>query len=120
MPLTDLDLGGTQVADLSTLKGMKLTTLKCHKTPVSDLTSLTGMPLTSLNLLGCPKLHDLSSLKGMNLSEIRLTPQNFTKDSLEVLRECKSLKTIIVGEKASDVLAAQDFWKKVDAGEFKP
>jgi hypothetical protein len=65
-------------------------------------------------------LHDLAPLKGMNLSEIRLTPKSFTKDSLEALRQCKSLKTVIIGEKAVDVLAAQDFWKKVDAGEFNP
>jgi hypothetical protein len=30
------------------------------------------------------------------------------------------LKSVIVGEKASDVLPAPDFWKKCDAGEFKP
>ena len=78
MPLTSLDLGATQVADLSTLRGMKLTTLNCYKTQVSDLAPLAGMPLTSLNLLDCPKLHDLAPLAGMNLSEICLTPKNFT------------------------------------------
>jgi hypothetical protein len=55
----------------------------------------------------------------MNLSEISLTPKNFTRETLEVLRECKSLKTIVIGLKGSDRLAAQDFWKKCDAGEFK-
>ncbi len=99
---------------------MKLTTLNCSKTPVSDLSPLAGMPLTSLNLFGCPQLHDLSPLKGMNLSEIRLTPANFAKDSLEVIRQCQGLKKIIVGEKPSDVLAAQDFWRKFDVGEFAP
>ena len=121
MPLTSLDIGGTQVAELSTLKGMKLTKFLCHKSPVSDLTPLAGMPLTTLNVFGCPRLHDLAPLKGMNLTEIRLSPGNFTKDSLEVLRTCKSLKNVVVGEKASDILkGAQDFWKKVDAGEFPP
>jgi hypothetical protein len=120
MPLTSLDLGGTQVADLSTVRGKKLTTLNCYKTPVSDLTPLEGMPLTSLNLLDCPKLHDLTPLTGMSLSEISLTPRNFTRDRLEVLRQCKSLKAIVIGPKASDRLAVQDFWKKFDAGEFKP
>jgi Leucine-rich repeat (LRR) protein len=120
MPLTSLDLGGTQVADLSALRGKKLTMLSCYKTPVSDLTPLAEMPLASLNLLECPKLHDLAPLTGMNLTEISLTPTNFTKDKLEVLRQCKSLKTIVTGTKATDRLAAQDFWKKIDAGEFKP
>src|SRR5580692_2322754 len=99
---------------------MKLTALYCHKMQVSDLAPLAGMPLTSLNLLDCPQLHDLAPLQGINLSEIRLTPKNFSKESLGVIRQCKSLKTILVGEKTSDGLAAQDFWKKYDAGEFKP
>jgi hypothetical protein len=56
----------------------------------------------------------------MSLTEIRLSPKNFTKESLEVLRPCKSLKKIIIGEKGTDTLAAKDFWRMVDAGEFKP
>ena len=119
-PLTSLELAGTQVADLSALKGKKLTRLSCSKTQVSDLTPLAGMPLTSLNIHECSKLHDLTPLKGMNLTEIVLTPANFTKDKLEVLRECKSLKIVVTGSKASDRLTAQDFWKKVDEGAFKP
>jgi Leucine-rich repeat (LRR) protein len=120
MPLTSLDIGGTAVSDLSTLKGMKLTTLSCYKTSVSDLSPLAGMPLTSLNLFGCPRLHDVAPLKGMNLTEIRLSPRNFAKDNVEVLRACKTLKTVIVGEKASEVLKVEDFWKKFDAGELQP
>jgi len=56
----------------------------------------------------------------MNLAEIELTPKNFPTDNLEVLRQCKSLKTIVIGAKATDKLTAQDFWKKFDAEEFKP
>jgi len=78
------------------------------------------MPLTTLNVVSCPQLHDLMPLKGMNLTEIRLSPRNFSNDNLEVLRGCKNLKTVIVGEKASDVLTAQAFWKRFDAGDFKP
>jgi hypothetical protein len=99
---------------------MKLTTLNCYQTQVSDLAPLEGMPLTSLNLLECSKLHDLTPLKRINLTEISLTPRQFTKDQLEILRQCKSLKTIVIGVKGPDRLTAQDFWKKVDAGEFKP
>ena len=101
MALTSLDLGGTQVADLSTLRGMKLTTLNCYKTQVSDLAPLEGMPLMSLNLLECPKLHALAPLTRMNLTEISLTPKNFTKEMLEVIRPCKSLKTIVIGLRSS-------------------
>ena len=86
----------------------------------ADLAPLAGMPLTSLNLLDCPRLHDLAPLAGMSLSEIQLTPKNFTKDRLEVVRQCKSLKTLVIGRKSTDLLAAPDFWKQFDAGEFKP
>jgi hypothetical protein len=51
---------------------------------------------------------------------LSLTPKHFTKERLEVLRQCKSLKTIVIGLKGPDRLAAQDFWKESDAGEFKP
>jgi hypothetical protein len=56
----------------------------------------------------------------MNLSEIGLTPKNFTQASLAVLRQCRSLKTISIGQEDRDRLAAPDFWKKFDVGEFKP
>jgi hypothetical protein len=65
-------------------------------------------------------VHDLTPLAGMKLSEIQLAPQNFTTENLEVLRPCQSLKTIVIGGKATDKLTAEDFWKKLDAGEFKP
>jgi hypothetical protein len=119
MPLTSLDLGATPVADLSTLGGMKLTTLNCFKMQVSDLAPLAEIPLKSLNVLDCARLHELAPLTRMNLSEIALTPKNFTRETLEVLRQCKSLNTIVIGLKSSDRLAAQDFWKQCDAGEFK-
>jgi hypothetical protein len=99
---------------------MKLLSLNCYQTQVSDLAPLEGMPLTSLNLLECPKLHDLAPLTRMKLTEIGFTPKNVTTEQLEVLRQCKSLKTIVIGLKGPDRLAAQDFWKKFDAGEFKP
>jgi hypothetical protein len=99
MPLTSLGLFG------------------CAK--LSDLSPLKGMPLTSLHLLGCPQLHDLTPLAGMNLSEIELAPKNFTAENLEALRACKNLKTVVIGVKNTDRLTAQDFWKKLDAGEFR-
>lgn len=96
----------------------KLDLASCNQ--VRDLAPLEGMPLTSLNLLDCRQVHDLTPLAGMKLSEIYLTPKNFTKDGLEVLRRCKTLKTIVIGYKPEDRLVAPDFWKKFDAGEFKP
>jgi hypothetical protein len=66
MRLTILVCGETQVADLSPLKGMPLTTLYCYGTSVSDLSPLRGMPLTDLNCSGS-QVTDLSPLQGMKL-----------------------------------------------------
>jgi internalin A len=114
--LSITDAGLNHLKSLTKLQKLDLT--GCNK--VRDLESLRGHSLTSLNLFDCRQVHDLTPLAGMNLSEIYLTPKNFTKDGLEVIRQCKTLKTIVIGYKGSDRLAAQDFWKKFDAGDFKP
>jgi hypothetical protein len=107
------------VAGLKHLKDLeKLDLLGCRQ--VRDLAALEGFPLPWLNLFDCPQVHDLTPLAGMNLSEIFLTPRYFTRDGLEALRRCKTLKAIVIGYKPADRLAPEDFWKKFDAGEFKP
>jgi serine/threonine protein kinase/Leucine-rich repeat (LRR) protein len=67
MPLTSLNCHYTRVSDLSPLKDMKLTSLYCPDTPVSDLSPLKGMPLT---VLDChyTRVSDLAPLKGMPLT----------------------------------------------------
>ncbi len=114
--LSITDAGLNHLKFLTNLQKLGLT--GCNQ--VRDLEPLRGHSLTSLNLFDCRQVHDLAPLAGMNLSEIFLTPKNFTKDGLEAIRQCKTLKTIVIGYKGSDRLAAQDFWKKLDAGEFKP
>ena len=57
---------GRQLADLSPLKDMKLTSLDCTNTEVSDLTPLKDMKLTFLSCAGTHVI-DLSPLKGMQL-----------------------------------------------------
>ena len=49
---------GSKLADLSPLKGMKLTHLSCRFSPVSDLSPLEGMALTVLNC-------ELSKVRGV-------------------------------------------------------
>jgi serine/threonine protein kinase len=117
MPLTSLDLRSCQVQDLTPLQGMKLNTLMldgCGQ--VRDLAPLRGMPLTSVSLLGCNQIRDLTPLRGMELTDISLTPRNFSRNALEVLRQMKSLKSLLI---AYDFrLSAEEFWKRYDAGEF--
>jgi len=73
MPLTSLSLGGTQVDDLGPLKGMPLIQLNLSRaTEVEDLTPLKGMPLTHL-YLGDTKVEDLTPLKGMPLISLEFS-----------------------------------------------
>jgi WD40 repeat protein/serine/threonine protein kinase len=57
------------LADLSPLKGMKLTDLWCYHTNVADLEPLRGMPLEVLNC-DDTKVVDLSPLQGMKLRDL--------------------------------------------------
>jgi len=75
--LTDLTVAGSQpvarssppkskLADLSPLKGTRLTRLVCSFSQVADLTPLQGMPLTWL-ICNSTEIRDLSPLHGMPL-----------------------------------------------------
>jgi Leucine-rich repeat (LRR) protein len=70
--LTGLDCALTSVSDLSPLKGMKLTLLYCFHTKVTDLSPLKGMPLTKLNFWSTG-VSDLSPLKDMPLENLNLS-----------------------------------------------
>jgi predicted Ser/Thr protein kinase len=69
LKLTSLDISNTNIADLSPLKGMPLTELIIHNTPVCDLSPLKGMPLKRLV---CTKtaVCDLSPLKDCKLTSL--------------------------------------------------
>jgi hypothetical protein len=56
-----------KLADLTPLKGMKLTELSCCNSQVADLSLLQGMPLRELRL-GASGVTDLSLLKGLPLT----------------------------------------------------
>jgi formylglycine-generating enzyme required for sulfatase activity len=66
MKLSHIDCSSTQIADLTPLADMPLTNLQFNHNPVSDLTPLKNMPL---DFLGCAetKVSDFSPLKGMKL-----------------------------------------------------
>jgi serine/threonine protein kinase/Leucine-rich repeat (LRR) protein len=66
MVLTSLSCDGTKVVDLSPLKGMPLTFLEFGNAPVADLSPLAGMPLRYL-ICNDSKVSDLSPLKGLPL-----------------------------------------------------
>jgi hypothetical protein len=71
--LTVLRCNNTKVADLSPLKGMPLTWLEFSATEVADLTPLKGMPLTHLFCAYCPNLLDITPLKELGLRALDLS-----------------------------------------------
>ena len=120
MPLTYLVMGHCGVRDLSPLKGLPLTWLDFHCCyQVNDLSPLVGMPLTGLSLYLIGPGQDLTLLQEMNLVLLLLTPHHVTK-GMEMLRHKKNLKTIGITADPKDQFPAVEFWKKYDAGEFKP
>jgi hypothetical protein len=110
-----------KLADLSPLKGLKLTYLHCDGTQVSDLAPLKEMNLENLSfaatdvadlsplkdmhwrILSCAptKVSDLSPLKGMPLTDIWCDFQ--AERDAEILRSIKTLETIN-GKDAKELL----------------
>jgi len=72
MPLTELTINYSHVADLSPLAGMKLTRLDMYVGDIADRSPLKDMPLTQLHLMSNP-VANLSPLKGMLLTDISVS-----------------------------------------------
>jgi serine/threonine protein kinase len=70
LKLTSLNCNFTRVADLTPLRGMPLAVLLCGFTSVTDLTPLHGMDLSTLNIIGNRGITDLSPLRGMSLTAL--------------------------------------------------
>ena len=64
--LTAINIGQTQVSELTPLKGMPLRYLNLFCTPASDLSPLKGMLLVEIQLMGS-QAADMSPLRGMPL-----------------------------------------------------
>jgi hypothetical protein len=109
MPLYRITCSHTQVADLSPLEGMQLKILQCYETKIRDLSPLRGMPLFSLY---CHQtaVSDLSPLANMPLKELR-----FEQALMRSLPNRDVVRNLTTLEKINESPAAE-FWKKVDAG----
>ena len=106
LPLETLTASGTPITDISPLKGLPLTYLAIHNTKVSDLSSLKAMPLRGLGICWI-ETDDLSPLKGMQLRSLDFRPERVTEDSIRIIRDMRSLETIIGGP-------AKEFWAQHD------
>ena len=68
-PLKWLNLEGTKVVSLSALKGTPLQFLNLNNVKVDDISALAGMPLVT-NLMERTLVRDISALKGMRLQHL--------------------------------------------------
>ena len=105
MKLTVLALRGTQVSDLSPLQGMELTTLECSFTKVADLTPLKDMKLAELQIQGT-EIADLSPLRGMPLT--RLECSNGKVSDLSPLKDMKLTSLSCTYTQVSDLTPLKD------------
>jgi len=111
MPLEKLDFGSTAVSDLRSLQGMPLRQLEFPNTTVADLTPLRGMPLQNLELDGCESLRDLTPLADCRQLETLVIPRHCA--NIEFLRRLPHLKVLTYEH--GDLKPAAEFWKEYDA-----
>jgi Leucine-rich repeat (LRR) protein len=114
--VTDSVTDISPVRALAGLKALHVTGSGRGKGKLADLSSLRGMPLSSLEL-NDTQVSDLSPLSGMNLTMVLFTPKNITK-GLGVIRQMKSLTNVGIGWGDKDQFPPDEFWKKYDAGQF--
>jgi hypothetical protein len=94
------EVGKGKLADLSPLRGMKLTRLACTSTKVADLSPLEDMKLTELRC-GITKVSDLSPLRNMKL--ISLNCNQTLVSSLSPLKDMKLTLLHCGGTKVADL-----------------
>ena len=116
MQLTDLVVAENRVRDISVVKGMPLNMLGFAGNQVADLSPVRGSKLKQIYMDG-NNITDVTPLEGMQLEAIVFDVNKITK-GMDVLRNMNSIKRIGTGFNRQ--LSPAEFWKKYDAGEFKP
>jgi hypothetical protein len=112
-------LRSTSTYDLSPLSNLELVSLDVERTPVSDLRPLADM--TSLRRLNIARtaVTDLAPLAGLRLERLVFTPSQI-QSGLDIMRDMPSLTKLGTRfEDDSDIFSAEEFWKKLDAGELR-
>jgi serine/threonine protein kinase len=117
MKLTWLSFEKTQVSDLTPLKDMKLTSLNCFHAPVSDLTPLKNVKLTFLNC-GGTRVTDLSPLKGMKLESLRVWGTQVS--DLSPLKDAKLMYLSCKNTQVTDLSVLKQMPLKELRCDFKP
>lgn len=101
LPLTGINLSAA-VTSLSPLQGMKLSWLSGNMSKIDNLQPLSGMPLKRLSIKGT-RATDLSPLQGLRLETLEC---DFVPE-----RDTAILKSISTLEKINDIPVAE-FWKQ--------
>ncbi|HET6408107.1 MAG TPA: hypothetical protein VFG14_09520, partial [Chthoniobacteraceae bacterium] len=115
LPLVDLDLDSTEVADLTPLRGMHLESLSLANIQATDLSALAELPLRNLDcsnlsasdfgvlarkpletlILSGSRVRDASFLEGLPLRKLSLAGANEVR-GLKSLTSLRSLDTLIL------------------------
>lgn len=102
--ITQIELYGTTVSDLSPLKGLPLNTLGISSCPVSDLSPLAGMPLERLSAQKT-QVSDLAPLASTKLRELYLLGSPVS--DITALVELPLAKLNLVDTKVTDISAVR-------------
>lgn len=103
-----LDCSGSGInqgalADLTPLRGMKLTNLNFSMTNVSDLTPLNGMPLVAL-IFGASLVSDLSPIDGMKLENLECQSTQVSDLSVVKTMPLKTIDCDFKPERDSEII----------------
>ena len=108
LPLATLDMTGTQIQDLTFLRGMKLRSLSLSfNGGIKDLSPLRGLELTSLRMVGCGQIQDLMPLQGMPLTLLDLQACSQVRD-LAPLKGMKLDYLDLLGSGVRDLTPLQE------------
>src|SRR5205823_4423723 len=100
-PISTLRIEASAITDLTPLRGMPLKTLRVSNNGITDLSPLAGTALELLHV-GGTKITDLSALRGMPLTHVRLHGCADLTD-LSPLADCKALQTLTLPPNATDI-----------------
>jgi hypothetical protein len=118
LPLDELHLDDTGVADLAPLEGSPLTILTASRTRIANLEPLQRSPLVELRLAGCTKLTSLEPLQACKDLERLVMPIQCV--NIAFLRKLPSLRFLAYekdGADPAEVPPANQFWLAADAAK---
>lgn len=95
-----LDVHGTEVSDLSPLRGMQLEELRAYDTRVDDLAPLREIPSLKRLTLARSPVRDITPLRGLSLQMLTLDGTRVT--DVSALAETNSLRTLMLPEDIAD------------------